>query len=150
MSGCVYFVEATGLGRIKIGFARARLAHRLESLRNASPVELMLLGHIPGRRALESTIHRRFAHLRVHREWFEAAPELRDYIRARATPGLYGPSGRGTVRVMLSLPPDALAELEALAARLAGPGLPPNRSAAAREIVRTYLAAPVESRRRKS
>lgn len=46
---------------------------------------------------------------------------------------------RNTVRVMISMLPADLAELDALAARISEPGLTPNRSAAFRHALREYL-----------
>ncbi len=74
----VYFVEAVGLDRVKIGSTR-NLAHRLDSLRNAAPVELRLLKLIPGGLREEQALHRHFAEYRVHLEWFVLTP-LRTFI----------------------------------------------------------------------
>jgi metal-responsive CopG/Arc/MetJ family transcriptional regulator len=55
---------------------------------------------------------------------------------------------RNTVRVMISMLPTDLAELDALAARLAEPGLSPNRSAAFRTALREYLNLEADRERR--
>jgi hypothetical protein len=54
---------------------------------------------------------------------------------------------RNTVRIMLSMLPADLAALDALAAKQADPGMPPNRSAAFRVALRGYLNAEADRER---
>ncbi len=78
--GCVYFIEAVGTNRIKIGFTSKKTPHeRLESLQTACPYPLAILGWYPGSMATELALHERFASLRVmpRAEWFHAAKDLR-------------------------------------------------------------------------
>lgn len=77
----VYFIEAVGLERIKIGKANNPEA-RLAGLQTGSPVPLRLLGKIPGGHALEKKLHGEFASLWMDGEWFHATKELRNYIHA--------------------------------------------------------------------
>lgn len=77
----IYFVEAVGAGRIKIGFS-ANPEKRIRGLTTSSAHELKTLKVIEGELAQERSIHRRFAHLRTHLEWFQDAPELREYIES--------------------------------------------------------------------
>lgn len=79
---CVYFARAGD--RIKIGWSR-QVASRLAHLQtgNATPIEL--LGVLPGARSKERELHDRFADARVAGEWFEATPELLDFIRTAGT-----------------------------------------------------------------
>jgi hypothetical protein len=81
----VYFIEAEGTGRIKIGVANCARS-RLKGLECSCPVDLRLLGVIPTDKtgALERELHLRFAEHRVKGEWFTAAPELRAYIAEHA------------------------------------------------------------------
>jgi hypothetical protein len=81
----VYFVEAVGLARIKIGIA-VNVARRFAALDQASPVPLRLLGVEEGGRVLESKLHQDFASCRVRGEWFEAVAELGKYIETFARP----------------------------------------------------------------
>lgn len=76
---CVYFIEAVGSGRVKIGIA-STLRHRISSIACHSPFPLIALLTIPGNEKEERELHKRFAHLRVHREWFLLQGELLDYI----------------------------------------------------------------------
>jgi hypothetical protein len=64
--------------RIKIGHAgsASRARARFNAIRDASPVEVELLGVIDGSRDDEQELHRRFAGSRLHGEWFMATPEL--------------------------------------------------------------------------
>lgn len=77
----VYFVEAEG--RIKIGWSK-RVATRMAALQTGNATPIRLLGTIPGARSVERRLHDRFAHLRLSGEWFNGAPELREYVAAVA------------------------------------------------------------------
>lgn len=73
----IYFIQADGVGHVKIGFtANDDAAVRLATLQVGSPVPLKLLGTIPGTLGDEKNLHRRFASARVHGEWFRPIPEL--------------------------------------------------------------------------
>jgi hypothetical protein len=73
----IYFIEADGVGHIKIGFTDGDdAAVRMAQLQTGSPVLLRLLGTIPGTLEDENALHRRFAHAKVCREWFKPTPEL--------------------------------------------------------------------------
>lgn len=83
-SAFVYFVLNADSNAIKIGKAED-LDKRLKSLQTVSPVQLQLLKAIQvtsGKEAaqLESSLHRKFAHLRLTGEWFKAEKELLGYI----------------------------------------------------------------------
>jgi hypothetical protein len=81
----VYFVQADG-GPIKIGLA-ANPRRRVADLQTSSPYPLRLVATLPGQGAMgESALHAKFAHLRMHGEWFEPAPELLAYIEANGVP----------------------------------------------------------------
>lgn len=75
----IYFIFAPTANRIKIGFSK-HPEKRVNSIMTSSPFELELLGVINGTLEEEQALHQRFSHLRAHREWFEATPELRAYI----------------------------------------------------------------------
>ena len=79
--GKVYFAEAMGTDRIKIGWTRD-VTRRLESLRCGCPVRLVLLGTMAGTLAEEYRLHRLFRALRSDggSEWFHATAELRAFI----------------------------------------------------------------------
>lgn len=80
----VYFVEAEGLGLIKIGLANC-VRSRLACIAKICPVPLRLLTKVPTdkRGSLEKELHVRFAQHRAHGEWFRAEPDLRAYIAAQ-------------------------------------------------------------------
>jgi hypothetical protein len=67
----VYFIEAIGTNRVKIGHAEDP-EKRLAELQTASPFDLQLLFSFPGDEALEAQYHAKYAHLRVrpNGEWF--------------------------------------------------------------------------------
>jgi hypothetical protein len=80
-SGFVYFVKAPGEnGLVKIGWA-VDPWKRLSTLQCGSPVELQLVACVPGGPADERAMHRRFASLRAHGEWFRLRGDLRTTIR---------------------------------------------------------------------
>ena len=77
----VYFLQAEGSGRIKIGTTKD-LGQRLKALRAGSPVRLDLLGVVCGGRQMEQLIHIAFGPLRAGRsEWFEPGKSLLSFIR---------------------------------------------------------------------
>ena len=80
----VYFIQPVDGGPIKIGIA-AHVLGRLSGLQTGSPVELRVLGVIPGvRQSYEAELHERFAATRRHGEWFEPTPELMAFIAVHA------------------------------------------------------------------
>lgn len=74
----VYFIEAVGLDRVRIGHARD-VPSRLEELRLVSPGMLRLLKSIDGGGRDARGLRRRFAEHREHAEWFKLEP-LREFI----------------------------------------------------------------------
>ena len=74
----VYFIE--GANKIKIGIAEDPET-RLETLQASSPVQLRILATCNGGIKREKELHKQFAHLRLHGEWFEGAAELTSYIK---------------------------------------------------------------------
>lgn len=75
----VYFVEAEGMGLVKIGTS-SDMHLRLCSIRSHSPAPIRFLKAIAGDAALEAALHNRFSRLRVRGEWFRAEPELMAFI----------------------------------------------------------------------
>lgn len=81
--GTVYFVEAAGANRIKIGWTGADSARdRVRALQTASPFELGILLEAPGTMADEQKIHAHFDRFRVAptTEWFHANDALWSYM----------------------------------------------------------------------
>ena len=76
----VYFVGQGLDGPIKIGFTTKKVTLRLAELQVASPQKLILLAVIQGNREVESTLHKRFAHLNILGEWFRRSDSLMDFI----------------------------------------------------------------------
>lgn len=75
----VYFLRMNDL--IKIGYTAA-IKQRVATLRATMVDPVELLHDIPGDRFSEEYHHWKFEHLRRKGEWFEAAPELLDYIQS--------------------------------------------------------------------
>lgn len=78
---CVYFLHAIGTDRVKIGWA-AILGSRINTIAAGCPFPLRVLGTTPGRAEVESILHQRFSHLRVHNEWFLLTREIVSFIQA--------------------------------------------------------------------
>lgn len=76
-SGFVYFVGAEGGHSIKIG-AFTNVESRLSSLNSASPVRLVILASFASLDMYvdESSLHKRFQHLRLNGEWFIADSDI--------------------------------------------------------------------------
>lgn len=89
LSAGVYFIKSGNA--VKIGMSKD-VPGRLRTLRTMSPLPLELLGVIPGGRDEEALLHREWAELRLHGEWFQATPDLIGHIagicahRAEPTP----------------------------------------------------------------
>ncbi|MEU4154782.1 GIY-YIG nuclease family protein [Streptomyces antimycoticus] len=65
----VYVLGAPGSNTVKIG-RTANLAERFGIIQRMSPVPLSVLWQCPGGHQLETYLHRHFASLRSHGEWF--------------------------------------------------------------------------------
>ena len=80
--------QVGGVGPIKIGCSSSAWS-RLATLQAGSPVALELLASFPGGVRRERELHRRFAPLRLHGEWFRAEGDLLRFLdeaRGEATP----------------------------------------------------------------
>jgi hypothetical protein len=76
----VYFVLAKSLDMVKIGYSTTHPDSRLAGIRTGCPVEIERLAVIPGGRALELALHKRFETYRVCGEWFRYAPEIQAFV----------------------------------------------------------------------
>ncbi len=75
----IYFIEAKEFARIKIGYS-SRVSSRAEALQKQAPTELVQLLTIQGGPAEEAKLHRIFKSARAYGEWFNATPDLREFI----------------------------------------------------------------------
>lgn len=75
----IYFIRSQGF--VKIGIT-GNVNSRLAQLQTASAHVLELLAVIPGSRAKEAMLHRKFAHLRASGEWFRLEGTLQQYLQA--------------------------------------------------------------------
>lgn len=75
--GKIYFLRCGD--RIKIGYS-ADVENRQKELATGAPNKLELIGHIPGRRRDESTIHRYLEAYRTNGEWFTDSEPVRACI----------------------------------------------------------------------
>lgn len=83
----VYFIRrADGVGPVKIGCSSVP-EMRLECFQNWSPEPLCVLAYVPGSFLDEQRLHRQFASVRLHSEWFEPVPELLSLVARCVTTG---------------------------------------------------------------
>lgn len=83
--GLTYFIGGD-VGAIKIGRS-VNLDVRLKDIQACSPIPLRVLATRPGV-ARERLYHKRFAHCRLHGEWFERTPDILAEIERLAAPTL--------------------------------------------------------------
>lgn len=76
MSGFVYFIQAEPVEAVKIGYSRYHPRERMRALQLGCPTPLKLTAFIEGSMKDEDALHRAFAHLRIHTEWFRLEGEL--------------------------------------------------------------------------
>lgn len=77
---CVYFIQDTVGGQIKIGWT-AHVRRRLSELQPGNPHPLKIIATMPGGQKDERKLHLRFAWLRVYGEWFLPGQDLLDFIK---------------------------------------------------------------------
>ena len=79
---CVYFMEAVGLDRVKIGYTEW-IQSRVSSMGSDCPYPIRLAAYIPGAdRKMERSLHRQFAKCRARGEWFEYTAEIANFIKS--------------------------------------------------------------------
>jgi len=82
----VYFAQSiVPNSPIKIGTA-TDLWTRLVNIQMVSPFELKILGIIKGSSKLEKVLHRYFSNFRLHGEWFQEVPVIKEFIQRYTHP----------------------------------------------------------------
>lgn len=76
----VYFIENTGSGRIKIGYAVDAL-QRFHNIQVANDERVRLLGVFDVPAEFEKLAHKHFARFRYRGEWFDGVELLHEFIR---------------------------------------------------------------------
>lgn len=89
----VYFVCAVNMGMVKIGQSR-RLAHRIREMQVGSPDKLVLGAAMKSVSGIEGVMHRQFADIRSHGEWFHVDEGLVSMMRLVRNKGLRGVAER--------------------------------------------------------
>lgn len=79
-TGFVYFIASDSAGLVKIGFSQSP-ERRVAAIQGMSPVPVRLVGKTPGTAEDEAALHRRFAGLRAHGEWFRMEENLLQHIK---------------------------------------------------------------------
>lgn len=83
---CVYFIQPTGGGLVKIGKTSAWLDQRLEQIQANCPHALFVVHAIPTSSAclasVERELHSRFASKRIHHEWFRLSDSDLEEVKA--------------------------------------------------------------------
>lgn len=112
----VYFAQRENL--IKIGWSD-NVHNRMGAL------QAKLIGSLPGGRTTEAAMHKRFAHLHVQGEWFEASGDLLAYIREKAQ--IHVPDGKN-IQTAIRLTESMIARADSLAKMMSRPGRKCTRS----------------------
>lgn len=84
----VYFIQPQDGGLIKIGWCAGKSKKRLGEIQTMSPVKLIVLGTVLGGFKKEKELHKEFASIRSHGEWFHPEKELLQYIETNARKGV--------------------------------------------------------------
>lgn len=79
----IYFIQADGTDRVKIGFTAGDPAKRLADLQTGCPHRLVILATASGSEQDEGRWHKDFATDRVQGEWFRLSPRLVAHIAAQ-------------------------------------------------------------------
>lgn len=79
----IYFIEAVGANRVKIGFTEGEPEARLKALQTGCPHPLRLLVAFPGAQSVEKQLHEQFANLRTQGEWFDLNCSTREVCPRR-------------------------------------------------------------------
>lgn len=79
-SGCVYFLRTVDGRFVKIGYT-TNLRVRITAL-TGSPIDVELIGWIPGSRRLEAELHRQFIVHHEVREWFRWCDEIEAFLKS--------------------------------------------------------------------
>lgn len=77
----IYFAEALGANRIKIGFTADEPQKRVAALGQCAPFKVELICSIPGGKTRERQLHAAFASDRQKGEWFRASHALRSFVK---------------------------------------------------------------------
>lgn len=80
----VYFLEAAGLDRVKIGWS-IKHSNRQKDIQSCCPVTLQVVHTEPGGRPREQALHLQFAADRLHGEWFTFSDAIRNYVASNKT-----------------------------------------------------------------
>ena len=75
----IYFLQDE-TGPIKAGKSK-NMVQRIRDIQTCNPRPIKLLGRTGGYTWTERQIHKKFAHLRIHGEWFRPEKELLNFIK---------------------------------------------------------------------
>ena len=76
----LYFIQGTQTGNVKIGHTTDRFIKRFAEAATLSSDPTICIGTTDGDSEAQVNLHRRFAHLRSHGEWFRPSNELLEFI----------------------------------------------------------------------
>ena len=78
----IYFVASHDSAFVKIGFSKKNASERLDEISSQQPLPTIRLATFWADRTVEGALHRKFQHLRTHREWFHHDQEIGLWLRA--------------------------------------------------------------------
>ena len=82
MQKYIYFFKEDEMNSVKIGISY-NVSERLSQIQMCAPQTISCAGVMPGNLLMESEIHDKFSHLRIHGEWFRLDEELSEFIKNR-------------------------------------------------------------------
>ncbi len=88
--GQIYFLEAEGLNRLKIGFSE-NLENRMRVVRSHSPVPLKLLKVVRASIETEQILMAVFGKYKLHNEWFEYSATLKSFVETLTNEEVFTP-----------------------------------------------------------
>tara|TARA_R110000751_G_scaffold157283_2_gene262766 strand:+ start:3837 stop:4556 length:720 start_codon:yes stop_codon:yes gene_type:complete len=75
----IYFIEAVGLDRVKIGYSKTPIK-RMAELQTGCPVELKMIRFCQGEMCEEKQLHKQLSHFREIGEWFRLTDGTKNTI----------------------------------------------------------------------
>lgn len=95
----VYFIQSGHEGPIKIGHTSGDVISRVNNLQTGNPSMLSVLACLDGGRALELSLHNKFAIFRFRNEWFYPSHEILSFISSLSPAPDVAPPVKDTISV---------------------------------------------------
>ena len=113
----VYFIQGQSTRLIKIGITRGNVYKRLAQIQGHSPDKLKLLKAVKGNSKYEKDLHKQFASVHSHGEWFYPSRGLMVFIEGLKGAKIRKPRKKVRVKHCRKVPDKAKARAERLKER---------------------------------